>query len=214
MTLGFAGTNGTNVTAALGGAVNLIDATGYAGDLSVSTANVTADSRAAVGLTVATGAGEDVITLAGSAKVSAGAGDDKIVTAASAVSVMTGGAGNDHFDVQLSVGATGGAVIADLESSDIIEVAGAYTAGTLGDNKDIGAATSLAEALEIANGTAGVVADQIVWFQYAGNTYLYADLADGGVHMTLGAADNIVQIVGLVELEGSTFTTAGVLTVI
>jgi S-layer protein len=216
MTLGFAGTNGTNVTAALGGAVNLIDATGYAGDLSVNTSNVTADSRAAVGLTVATGAGDDVITLAGSAKVSAGAGDDKIVTAASAVSVMTGGAGNDHFDVQLSVGATGGAVIADLESSDIIEVAGAYAAaGTLGDNKDIGAATSLAEALEIANGaTGGVAADQVVWFQYAGNTYLYADLSDGANRGTLDANDNIVQIVGLVELEGSTYTTAGVLTVI
>ena len=216
-TLGFAGTNGTNPVSGEGGGVNLIDASDYTGDFSVNTTNVTADDKAGVGLTVVTGSGDDAVVLAGSAKVSTGAGDDRIETAASAITVMTGGAGNDHFDVELSVGVAGGAVIMDLESFDKIEMAGSFTAGSLGAKEDVGAATSLGAAAEIANGSSGVSADQLVWFQYGGNTYLMADLASaaaGTPHQTLDANDNIVQIVGLVDLEASPFTSAGIVTVI
>jgi len=113
----------------------------------------------------------------------------------------------------------GGAVIMDLESFDKIEVAGSFTAGTLGAKENVGAAASLGAALEIANGAAVLSASspapQLVWFQYGSNTYLYADLLDAsGDGGGLDALDNIVQIVGLVDLEASPFTSAGIVTVI
>jgi len=209
------GTSGTNTGSGEGGAVNAIDASGYSGDIEIDTSNVTADDLSGVGLTITTAGGDDKIVLAQSATVIAGAGDDRIETSGSgAITVMTGGAGNDHFDVELSTGTSGGAVIMDLESFDKIEVAGSFTAASLGAAEDVGAATSLAAALEIANGSANS-ANDLTWFQYGGNTYIYSDLADSNNAVGgLDANDNVVKIIGLIDLEASPFTAAGIITVI
>ena len=168
-TLAFVGTNGTNPVSGEGGGVNLIDASAYTGNFSVNTTNVVEDDKSGVGLTIKTGSGDDTAVLAGSATVTTGAGDDRIETAAGAVTVMYGGAGNDHFDVELSVGVAGGAAIMDLESFDKIEMAGSFTAGTLSTKVDIGAAASIGAALEIANGAAVLSASspapQLVWLR-------------------------------------------------
>jgi hypothetical protein len=112
--------------------------------------------------------------------------------------------------------------ITDLKKGDIVDLAGTVTAGALGAKADVSAATTLAEALNLANGDtvagasgAGAAgAAKLVWFQYAGNTYIYSDVANStDAYGTVDAADNIVALTGLVDLIGSTFTTAAALTI-
>lgn len=199
-TLGFAGTNGTNAAAG-GGAVNMIDGSALTGALAVNLANITADNGA-LGLTVKGGAGKDTITTA----------NDVLVT-------LFGGAGTDTFVVAANVGTAPEVTISDLASGDKIDMAGTMAAaGALGAKVDVSAAVTLAAALDIANGatvaSGSSPAVQLVWFQYAGNTYLYNDLLDsnsaGG---TVDALDNIVKITGLIDLTGSAFTTGSVVTI-
>jgi hypothetical protein len=92
------------------------------------------------------------------------------------------------------------------------------SASALGARVDVSAATTLAAALDIANGSTvtSSPAVQLVWFQYAGNTYLYNDLVSGAstpAQGTVDANDNIVKITGLIDLTGSAFTTGSVVTI-
>ena len=193
--------------------VSLIDGSAATGKLSFDTTNVVA---ATAGLTVKGGSAADTIVLAGAATVLGGDGADSITTAA-AGGTLTGGAGADTFVVAASAGTTPVVTITDLAVGDKIDFAGTVAAaGTLGAKADVGAAVSLATALEIANGSTGTSSTTALsWFQYAGNTYVYADLpATGPVSGTLDATDNIVKITGLIDLSTSTFTTGDVLTIV
>lgn len=197
-TLGFVGTNGTNASAG-GGAVNMIDGSALTGALAVNLTNVVADNGA-LGLTVKGGSGKDTIT-----------------TANITVTVF-GGAGADTFVVAANTGTAPTVTIADLESGDKIDMAGTMgAAGKLGAKVDVSAATTLAAALEIANGgsVTSSPAVQLVWFQYAGNTFLYNDLVSGGTvtQGTVDENDNIVKITGLIDLTGSAYTTDSVVTI-
>ena len=198
--------------------LNSIDASAMTAGLTINTAYAGVSYNASVnGLSVTTGSGSDAITLAQLATVNAGAGDDTIVSSQYG-GVFTGGAGANTFDVSNAVGTTVVVTIADLKSKDVIDMAGTMAAaGTLGAKADVSAATSLATALEIANGSTvtSSAAVQLVWFQYAGNTYLYNDLlaATTSYGGTLEANDNIVKITGLVDLTGSAYTTGAVVTI-
>ena len=196
-TLAFAGTNGTNATAG-GGAVNLIDGSALTGSLVVDLTGLTVDNGA-LGLTVKGGSGKDEITTA------------------NITSAVFGGAGADTFIVASNAGVLPTVTIGDLASGDKIDLAGTIAAaGNLGTAVNVSAATSLATALEIANGSAGTSATSILyWFQFAGNTYLMSDLPTAGpVSGNVDSTDNIVKITGLVDLTGSAFTTAAVVTVV
>jgi hypothetical protein len=193
--------------------VSLIDGSAATGKLALDTTGVVA---ATAGLTVKGGSAADTIVLAGAATVLAGDGADTITTAA-AGGTLTGGAGADTFVVAASTGTAPTVTITDLAVGDKIDLAGTIAAaGTLGAKVDVGAAVSLATALEIANGSTGTRSTTALsWFQYAGNTYVYADLpATGPVSGTLDAGDNIVKITGLIDLSTSTYTTGAILTVV
>ena len=157
----------------------------------------------------------NVVAATAGVAVKGGSAADTITTKAAGTQILTGGAGNDTFVVQASVGTAPVVTIADLSVGDKIDLVAITTAGTLGAKQDVGAAVSLATALEIANGalTANTSDTFLVWFQYGGNTYVYADVTDGTNTGTLTAGDNIAKITGLVDLSTSTFTTAGILTV-
>lgn len=185
--------------------VSTIDASAATGDITIDTAGVAA---AAAGLTVTTGAGDDVITLAGKATVVAGAGDDTIVSSANG-GTFTGGAGDDTFDVSAAVATAATEVgsvfvtITDLQAGDAIDfgiganfVADAVVLGVTVNNLD--------QALVAAVAAGG--ANEVSWFQYGTNTYIVAS-ADN----TFNAGDVVVKLAGLVDLSDATLA-ANVLT--
>lgn len=184
-------------TAAATTGVSSIDGSAASGKLGINLANV--------------GVIDAGITVIG------GSADDTITTIAAKTQTLTGGAGKDTFVVAASAGIAPVVTITDLTVGDKIDLAGTIAAaGTLGTKADVSAATSLATALDIANGATGTVATTALsWFQYGGNTYVYADVpAAGPVSGTVDATDNIVKITGLIDLSTSTFTTAAILTVV
>lgn len=191
---------GTGVTAG----VTSIDGSAATGVLNINTTNVNA-----AGLTVTGGSANDVITLAGTATVVAGAGNDTITTAA-AGGKLTGGAGNDKFDVALSVttGSTEAtavkATITDFAAGDSVKLLAGNTlaAATLGAKTELTVAvTTLDAALQLASLTD--VANEVSWFQYGSDTYIVAN--DGVVG--LGAGDLVVKLTGTLDLSASTLDT-------
>lgn len=195
LALTFVGTNGTN--GADGGAVNLIDGSAATGDLTINTANVTADDK--LGLTVKTGSGDDTITLAGKATVDAGAGDDTITSSAKG-GTFAGGDGKDTFDVSLAKGSDNMVTITDF-------VAGTdkLTFVNQGDETfakaNVSSAQSLEAALDAAAAGNGSVNGALSWFQYGGNTYIVQDLSS---QSDFQSGDIVVKLVGEHDLSGMT----------
>lgn len=216
LALTFVGANGTAVTGATDtvNGVKLIDGSAATGVLNINTANVTNVANA--GLTVKTGSAKDVITLAQKATVDAGAGDDTITTAL-AGGTLTGGAGNDKFDVALSVAGTalteaGGAfktTITDIAAGDSIKLLATNTAFTSAKVALGVGVTNLDQAL--AQATITPATNDVTWFQYGANTYVVAN--DGT--LGFGAGDIVVKLTGLVDLSNSTLdTTTDYLTIV
>lgn len=205
--LAFSAVTGTNTGVGAGGAVKMIDGSAATGKLNINTANVVADDKAGVGLTVKGGAANDTITLAQKATVDAGAGDDVITTSATG-GTLTGGAGNDKFDVALAI-ATGTTEatsvltsILDFTKGDKISFSAAATTFQAA-KVDISAATNLDQALSIAVDTDG----ETSWFQYAGNTYVVAE-TDGAADGAFSMNDTVVKLAGIHDLSTSTFAGA------
>ena len=213
LVLTFDGATGTNVPAT-GGAVKMIDGSAATGVLDINTANVVADNKAGVGLTVKTGSAKDVITLTQKATVDAGAGDDTITSSASGGS-FTGGAGNDKFDIKaaLATGTTEAtaiyATITDIAVGDTIVFDGAGTAFA-GTKVALDATvTNLDLALAAAsnNSTSG----QITWFQYGANTYIVENV-DGTTGIDVN--DAAIKLTGLIDLSNATYNaTTDILTI-
>ncbi len=207
---------GTAGTSADTNGVALIDGSGMSGKLLIDTTDV---GVAYAGLTVKGGSGNDTITLAQAAVVGAGAGDDTI-TVSSAGAIVSGGAGKDTFDVTAAVYGNASVVtnVTDLAAGDVIKglAAGAANA-LLGTKADVSTATSLADALELANGTAGTSTSKTFWFQYGGNTYILEDALDAAnanASGTFGAEDTVVKIDGLMDLSNSVWASSGLLTIV
>lgn len=185
--------------------VTSIDASAATGALTIDTTNVTANTS---GLTIKGGSANDMITLAAKATVNAGAGDDTIVTGAFS-STLTGGAGKDLFNVSVATYASGNVTtITDLAAGDTIKFSSASTG--FGDTKvDISAAHNLTEALNIAaNGTSG---HDVTWFTLSGNTYIVADNSTG---TTLGTADIVVKLSGVMDLSHATIDASNIVTIV
>lgn len=182
--LTFTGTNGTN-NGALGGAVKSIDASAATGKLNINLANVTFDNK--VGFTLKGGTGSDTITTNAS------------------TATLTGGGGNDKFVVTATVTGTADATtaamvkITDFNAGDMISAA---AIGTLTKTQtDIGTATNLTQAIDLALKNASVIVGNAAWFQYGGDTYvaIEVDATDG-----FSAGDTVVKLTGLVDLTSAT----------
>ena len=178
LALTFVGINGTN--GADGGAVNLIDGSAATGDLTIDTANVTADDK--LGLTVKTGSGDDTIT--SSAKGGTFAGGD----------------GKDTFDVRLAKGSDNMVTITDFVAGTdkltfVNQGAETFAKAT------VSSAQSLEAALNAAAAGNGSVNGALSWFQYGGNTYIVQDLSS---QSDFQSGDIVVKLVGEHDLSGMT----------
>jgi hypothetical protein len=217
-TLGFASTNGTNVTG-VGGAVSSIDGSALAGKLVLDTTNVTVNDAADfAGLSVKSGAGADALTLASYAIVDSGAGADTI-TLAAAGGIVTTGAGKDLVKVGAVIAhngtsATGkSAVVTDFavgDSLDFINATDSSTATTgvvqkLTLTNEASLADAIKSALDLSSASTGTP-KEVTWFVYSGNTYVVYDAADDHAS-NAGLANNdvIVRLNGVFDLSNSTF---------
>jgi Ca2+-binding RTX toxin-like protein len=178
------------VLAGGGTALTTINASGVAGNFSVGTL---ATSTTA-GLTITTGAGNDVIT--GGAlgdSLNGGAGNDTI-TGGVGADTMTGGAGADTFTIAAN---TALALSSSATTTDTITD---FTSGT--DKLNVGAAaflgnfTNIQQALA-AQGAAGTVANSAAFVSGENSLYVF-----NNTNGTLNVLDTIVRLTGVTALSG------------
>ncbi|WP_425642620.1 beta strand repeat-containing protein [Marinomonas gallaica] len=217
----------TNVITANGDAVTTINVSGNAGvDLTSSNTTtlkaVDASGLTAGGLTftadsanmtVTGGAGNDTITINGTADsstFSGGAGNDTFVISTGADLVtINGGTGNDTFDFDgVSTNKSNYVVInGGVNTGDVFDFAGLVATDFNAAQITLaqGATESTQAYLDQAMTT--LAAGELGWFQYNGNTYIAMD--DGAVSNNSFAdgEDLAIMITGLVDLSTATFNT-------
>jgi hypothetical protein len=173
-------------------------------DGSAMTGILTASTNGTVSQTLKGGAAADSLTAAGNADVLiGGAGADRLTVGANAdLTTLTGGAGNDTFDVsRATTNVNSYATITDLTAGDKIqfEASGTSFIASKVSLSDTAVFQDFANAA-IASTTTG----QISWFQFGGNTYVIENVAHG-VTFT-NSTDVIVKIVGLVDLGTASYS--------
>ncbi len=197
---------GANAVASTSSAgVSLIDASALTGKLTLNVANV---KTAYAGTTIKGGSNDDTITLAletsdstATYTVDAGAGNDTITTV-NEKSTLTGGAGNDYFDVTATKSGVSDATgldsalrfttITDFAAGDTIKMG--TTSVTIAGKAFVTAATSLTSALDLAlKGSTVDASGKSVWFVYGGDTYVAVEDSTDG----LSANDMIVKLTGV-----------------
>lgn len=201
--------------------LKLIDGSAATGKLEIDLTAATTLNTSKEGLTVKGGSNDDIITLKAGAVVAgtnstkvtvdAGAGNDTIIVDANG-GTLTGGAGNDTFDVTKAV-ATGVTAatsvlttITDLEAGDMIDFAAGASGAFQSTKVTLGTGVNNLEQALLA---AVTTANNVSWFQYGANTYLVADTDGSG---GFNAGDTVIELTGLVDLSASTLA-ATVLTI-
>ena len=161
------------------------------------------------GLTIKGGAAADTIfvnTQSAAGHVgNASFGADTLTLGGGADTVNVGAA-ISQLGTATSVGAFGVTTITDLVAGDMITFGAAITFNATAVN--IAAASTLSEAIILAEAANGAVANQVAWFQYGGNTYLVDDANGNGDFIAAAASvdvvDQVVKLTGLVDLSAST----------
>jgi len=158
-----------------------IDASGFTGKLTV-----TGSTKADV---IIGGSGADTLA-------SGGGGD-----------TLTGGGGTDTFKISAAGDLGGSSVVTtvtDIASKEsIILNAGNGTNVFTTAKIDVSGAADLTAAYNLAAAGDGSVNSLVKWFQFGGNTYVIEDNSAGA---TLGAGDEVVKLIGTVDLSTATFT--------
>lgn len=170
---------------------------------------------------VTTGAGNDVIVVGnGNNTIDAGAGNDTITIGASAgLNVIDVGAGNDTIvfsGIQTAAGYY--ASVTGMGAGDVIDFnttandAAGLAAGALGAKITLGGAASFANYLDAATAGDGSTDSAFAWFQFNGNTYVVLDNSAAATFQDGG--DQVVELVGLIDLSTSTQDGSYVLTLV
>jgi trimeric autotransporter adhesin len=174
-----------------GAALTTINASGVAGNFSS-----TATTSATAGLTITTGAGNDVIN--GGAlgdSLNGGAGNDTI-TGGVGRDTMTGGTGADRFVFAAN------AADALVSSATAIDTITDFTSGT--DKLEIAGATSFLgnfvniQAALAAQGAPGVAAGSAAFVSGENSLYVFAN-----TNGTLAVLDRIIRLEGVTALSGA-----------
>lgn len=176
--------------------VALLDGSTMTGALNVTSVNTTG------AVTIKGGSANDTLVSAATStqadKLIGGAGDDSL-TANKGMTEMTGGAGNDTFNIVVaSTNVNSAAIITDLSAGDIIKFASADAFKA--------AAITLADTAvfqDFANAAiASITSDNdLAWFQFGGNTYIVQEKDNStNANVFTNDEDFIVKISGLVDL--------------
>ncbi|MDD2500260.1 MAG: DUF4214 domain-containing protein [Geobacter sp.] len=178
-------------------AVTSINASTMTGGLTVTSLNTSAAT------TITGGAGADSLTAATGTTADVligGAGNDTL-TINAGLDTLTGGAGNDTFVVATaSLNSSSYATITDFAAGDSIKFTGA-------DSFRAAAVTQADTAVfqDYANAAINAIgANDVAWFQYAGNTYIVMDAGADTATFT-NSQDYVVKLTGLVDLTNASF---------
>jgi hypothetical protein len=164
--------------------------------------------------TIVGGAGNDSITLgSGANTVNVGAGTNTVVfgTAMAGLNVVTLGAGVDTLDFNaVSTAAGYYPSIVGIAATDKIDLVGASVGAiadeaTLGAKITLGGAASFANYLDAAAAADGSAAGLVNWFQFNGNTYVTLD--NSATATFADGVDQVIELVGLIDLTSSTLVT-------
>lgn len=150
--------------------------------------------------TLTGGDGNDTI-VGGSAAdtISGGAGNDTI-TSGAGLDIVDVGTGNDTYVVTANANGNIYASITGMGAGDKIDfLAGGGAATFIPAKITLAATAAFADFLQAA---AAGSADRVVWFQFAGDTYLVQDVSAGATF--INGADQVVKLVGLVDLSTAT----------
>lgn len=177
--------------------VTSIDGSALTGKLTVTSLNTTSATTIKGGsandvLTAATGTTADVLI--------GGAGDDTL-TANAGLTTLTGGAGNDLFVINTaSLNSSSYATITDFAAGDLIKIDGI---GAFKNTKITQGDTAVFQ--DYANAAVNALgANEAVWFQFGGNTYIVADMGADTATFT-NSQDFVVKLTGLVDLSNASF---------
>lgn len=160
---------------------------------------------------ISTGSGNDVITVGtGANTIDAGAGNDTITIGASAgANTVNVGTGTDAIvftGVQTAAGyytsLTGMGAGDTIDFSATAHDGGTLAAGVLGSKITLGGASNFANYLNAAAAGDGHTDSAFHWFQFNGNTYIVLDNSAAATFQDGG--DQVVELVGLVNLATST----------
>jgi len=183
-------TGSTNVTSINGSAMTA--------GLTVTSLNTTTAT------TITGGSGADVLTAATGTTADiliGGAGND-ILVANKGLSTLTGGAGADVFRIAVaSNNVNSHSTITDFTAGDLLQIDGitAFRSASV-------TLAGTAVFQDFANAAINALAiGQAGWFQFAGNTYVVADVgADNGTTFQNGQ-DFVVMLTGLIDLSNASF---------
>jgi len=202
--------------------LTLIDGSAATGDITLGASgngigetegvasNVTTSYK---GLTVKTGSGDDTIYAeAANTIVYANSGADTVVAESTGATIYVGDGDGDVDAVTLAAAAVYGTssnltTIYQLEADDTISVAALLTtAGSVDSisdvNADIAAATSLADAYDLAVASFGIAADGAVGFfnwEADGNTYIVVAKITANDTAINTSDDAVVKLIGTYE---------------
>ncbi|WP_374360761.1 beta strand repeat-containing protein [Pseudoduganella danionis] len=204
--------DGTTNTFTLGNGANTLTATNNDGDNTV-TGGTGVDTISVGNGTnnISTGSGNDVITVGtGANTIDAGTGNDTITIGASAgANTVNVGTGTDAIvftGVQTAAGyytsLTGMGAGDTIDFSATAHDGGGLAAGVLGSKITLGGASNFANYLNAAAAGDGSTDSAFHWFQFNGNTYIVLDRSAAATFQDGG--DQVVELVGLVNLATST----------
>lgn len=171
--------------------------------------------------TITTSSGNDVITVGtGANTIDAGAGNDTITIGASAgTNTIDVGTGTDELvftGVQTAAGyyvsVTGLGAGDTIDFSATANDGGGLATAALGAKVTLGGASSFANYLDAATSGDGHTDSDFGWFQYSGNTYLVLDNSAAATFQD--GDDQVIELVGLVNLATSTQDGSYVLTLV
>ena len=171
--------------------------------------------------TIIASSGNNIITVGtGSNTITTGAGNDTInIGAAAGLNVINVGSGTDSIVLQGIQAAAGYyASVTGMDAGDTIDfsaVAGKpFNPGTLSNAITLGGAATFVNYLNAAaaQNDAGSTNAYMKWFQFSGNTYIVVDNDDAVTFQD--GIDSVIELVGLIDLSNSTFTSSGVLTIV
>lgn len=207
LSLSLAGETGSDVTfggTTTGKGVSSIDGSAATGKLTVDLSNV---------VTAATAGVDVILNIASSGLTIKGGSADDTIKVGAFGSTLTGNGGKDMFDVQKAVVLTGATTAATAVKTTITD----FAAGdTIDLTSNTGVSTTLnkvtltasVQNLDQALDLVGATQKAASWFNYGSDTYVVynADATSG-----LDAGDNLVKMIGTIDLSNATISDTGVL---
>lgn len=175
------------------------------------TFTITAATAGTAGnLTVGTYAVADGTDVAATADTLLGGDGADTLIPNTALSVLTGGAGKDTFNIKVaSLNVNTPSTITDPQSGDIVKFDGATAFKQAQVTLDPSGNPNLVSYADAA--IASIATNEMAWFQYNGNTYIVMEASGSDSTNTfVNGTDFIVKLTGLVDLgTGASYNSTG-----